>query len=115
MQVMLDSGRRNEGSCLCTSFDGLLLLPLQHSFYRPSCPRLTARARLAVPSYQGPATETWKGWQAQGPAAVGIMIVNLSGGEDQTCYPDVDDAIRNARKQGIQVLGYTYTSYGARD
>jgi hypothetical protein len=43
------------------------------------------------------------------------MIVNHSNGDDETYYPNVDRAIRATRKQGIFVLGYTSTGYGARD
>jgi hypothetical protein len=43
------------------------------------------------------------------------MIVNLDNGDDEGYYPGVDHAIRAARKQGIFVIGYTYTGYGTRD
>jgi Spherulation-specific family 4 len=74
-----------------------------------------SQTRLAVPSYQDPGTSVWDGWAAQGPAAVGLMIVDISNGDDPTYYPAVDAAIQAARKQGIYVLGYTYTNYGTRD
>ncbi len=74
-----------------------------------------AQTRLAVPSYQDPGSPQWSAWAAPGAKAVGIMIVNLNNGDDETYYPSVDHAIRNTRKQGIFVLGYTYTGYGARD
>jgi Spherulation-specific family 4 len=35
--------------------------------------------------------------------------------DDPTYYPAVDAAIQATRKQGIFVLGYTYTEYGTRD
>jgi len=77
--------------------------------------QLQGQARLAAPSYQDPGTPLWTGWAAPGPQAVGIMIVNLDNGDDETYYPAVDQAIRQTRKQGIFVLGYTYTGYGQRD
>jgi hypothetical protein len=77
--------------------------------------RSPGQTRLAVPSYQNPGTSTWNGWAAQGPAAVGIMVVDINKGDDENYYSRVDSAIQQARKKGIYVLGYTYTSYGARD
>ena len=74
-----------------------------------------AQTRLAVPSYQQPGTSTWSAWAAEGPSAVGLMIVDVSNGDDPTYYPAVDAAIQATRKQGIFVLGYTYTEYGTRD
>jgi hypothetical protein len=71
--------------------------------------------RLAVPSYQNPGTSVWAGWAAQGPAAVGIMIVNINKGDDQNYYPRVDSVIQQTRAKGMYVLGYTYTGYGTRD
>ena len=73
------------------------------------------QARLGVPSYQDPGSGQWTAWAAAGAKAIGIMIVNLNNGDDETYYPSVDRAIRATRKQGIFVLGYTYTGYGARD
>ncbi len=73
------------------------------------------QARLGVPSYQDPGSPQWTAWAAPGMKAVGVMIVNLNNGDDETYYPNVDRAIRATRKQGIFVLGYTYTGYGARD
>jgi len=73
------------------------------------------QARLGVPSYQDPGSPQWTAWAAPGAKAVGVMIVNLNNGDDETYYPNVDRAIRATRKQGIFVLGYTYTGYGARD
>ncbi len=75
----------------------------------------SGQTRLAVPSYQNPGTTTWSSWAAQGPAALGIMIVDIDNGDDPTYYPAVDAAIQATRKQGIFVLGYTYTTYGTRD
>jgi len=74
-----------------------------------------AQTRLAVPSYQNPGTTIWQGWSAPGSSAVGIMIVDISNGDDPTYYPAVDAAIQATRKQGIFVLGYTHTTYGTRD
>jgi len=73
------------------------------------------QTRLGVPSYQDPGSAQWAAWAAPGAKAVGIMIVNLNNGDDETYYPSVDRTIRATRKQGIFVLGYTYTGYGARD
>jgi Spherulation-specific family 4 len=73
------------------------------------------QARLGVPSYQDPGSPQWTAWAAPGAKAVGVMIVNLNNGDDETYYPNVDRAIRVTRNQGIFVLGYTYTGYGARD
>jgi hypothetical protein len=75
----------------------------------------TAQTRIGVPSYQGPGSSQWAAWSAPGPKSVGIMIVNLDNGDDETYYPNVDRSIRATRRQGILVLGYTYTNYGARD
>ena len=77
--------------------------------------RSVGQTRLAVPSYQNPGTSTWKGWAAQGPAAVGIMIVDIDKGDDSNYYSQVDTAIQQARHKGVYVLGYTYTGYGTRD
>jgi len=74
-----------------------------------------AQARIGVPAYQDPGSTQWTAWSAPGAAAIGMMIVNLDNGDDETYYPSVDRAIRATRKQGIFVIGYTYTGYGARD
>lgn len=73
-----------------------------------------AQTRLAVPSYQNPGTSTWQNWAAQGPSAVGIMIVEINKGDDETYHASMDSAIQKARRKGIYVLGYTYTGYGTR-
>jgi Spherulation-specific family 4 len=73
------------------------------------------QARLGAPSYQNPGSAEWAGWAAPGARAVGIMIVNLNNGDDETYYASVAQAIRATRKNGIFVLGYTYTGYGKRD
>ena len=73
------------------------------------------QTRLGAPSYQDPGSAQWTAWAAPGARAVGIMIVNLNNGDDEGYYPSVDQAIQATRKQGILVLGYTYTGYGARD
>ncbi|MGD0161007.1 MAG: spherulation-specific family 4 protein [Candidatus Sulfotelmatobacter sp.] len=73
------------------------------------------QTRLGAPSYQDPGSPQWTAWAAPGAKAVGMMIVNLDNGDDETYYPSVDRAIRATRKQGIFVIGYTYTEYGARD
>jgi len=78
-------------------------------------PLAQGQTRIAVPSYQNPGTSVWNGWAAQGPGAVGIMIVDLKSGDNTTYSSSVDAAIQKARKQGIYVLGYTYTTYGARN
>jgi hypothetical protein len=75
----------------------------------------SGQTRLAVPSYQNPGTSTWSSWATPGSAAVGLMIVDIDSGDDPTYYPAVDAAIQATRKQGIFVLGYTYTGYGTRD
>jgi Spherulation-specific family 4 len=85
-----------------------LLLPLLISAAQ-------AQTRLAVPSYQNPGTSTWSGWAAQGPAAVGIMVVSINNGDNTTYSSRVDSAIQQVRKKGIYVLGYTYTNYGTRN
>ena len=76
---------------------------------------LRGQARLGAPSYQDPGTSAWTGWARPGPRAVGIMIVNLDNGDDETYYPSVEQSIRETRRRGIFVLGYTYTGYGTRD
>jgi len=76
---------------------------------------LPGQVRLGAPSYQDPGSAQWAGWAAPGAQAVGIMIVNLNNGDDETYYASVDRSIRATRKKGIFVLGYTYTGYGARD
>ncbi len=73
------------------------------------------QTRLAVPSYQDPGSGQWAEWAAPGANAIGITIVNLNHGDDETYYVSVDRAIRATRKKGIFVIGYTYTGYGARD
>jgi Spherulation-specific family 4 len=73
------------------------------------------QTRLGVPSYQDPGSRQWTAWAAPGAKAIGIMIVNLNNVDDETYYPSVDRAIRATRKQGIFVVGYTYTGYGTRD
>jgi hypothetical protein len=75
----------------------------------------TGQARLGVPSYQDPGSPQWTAWAAPGAKSVGVMIVNLNNGDDEHYYASVDRAIRATRKQGIFVLGYTYTGYGTRD
>ena len=73
------------------------------------------QARLGVPAYQDPGSPQWTAWAAPGAKSVGVMIVNLNNGDDEHYYASVDQAIRATRKQGIFVLGYTYTGYGSRD
>ena len=73
------------------------------------------QARLGVPAYQDPGSAQWTAWAAPGAKSIGVMIVNLNNGDDEHYYASVDRAIRATRKQGIFVLGYTYTGYGARD
>jgi hypothetical protein len=75
----------------------------------------TGQTRIGAPSYQDPGSAQWTKWAAPGAASVGLMIVNLSNGDDEAYYPSVDRAIRATRRQGIFVLGYTYTGYGTRD
>ena len=77
--------------------------------------RSSGQTRLAVPSYQNPGTFTWQSWSVQGPASVGIMVVNINKGDDEKYYSRVDSGIQDARRKGMYVLGYTYTSYGKRD
>ena len=74
-----------------------------------------AQMRLAVPSYQNPGTATWSEWAAPGPGAVGLMVFDIGNGDNLTYDPTVAAAIQSTRAQGIKVLGYTYTEYGARD
>ena len=76
---------------------------------------VTGQVRLGAPSYQDPGSPQWTGWEAPGAQEVGIMIVNLNNGDDENYYYSVDQAIRETRKKGIQVIGYTYTGYGTRD
>ena len=76
---------------------------------------LPGQARLGAPSYQNPGSAEWAVWAAPGAQAVGIMIVNLDNGDDEAFYASVAKAIRATRKNGIFVLGYTYTGYGKRD
>ncbi len=78
-------------------------------------PHLLSQTRLAVPSYQTPGSSVWNKWATNGPASVGIMVVDLGNGDDQTYHSSVANAISQAQLKGIYVLGYTYTSYGARD
>jgi hypothetical protein len=73
------------------------------------------QTRLAVPSYQTAGTAVWNGWATSGPAALGIMIVDPSNGDDQTFHASIATAVQKAQAKGIHVLGYTYTSYGTRD
>lgn len=76
---------------------------------------LAGQARLGAPSYQDPGTQPWTDWAGPGSRAIGIMIVNLDNGDDETYYPSVEQSILETRKQGIFVLGYTYTGYGQRE
>ena len=78
-------------------------------------PPALAQVRLGAPSYQDPGSLQWTAWAEAGAQAVGIMIVNLDNGDDENYYASVDQAIRTTRKNGIFVLGYTYTGYGTRD
>ncbi len=75
----------------------------------------TGQTRLAVPAYQDPGSAQWNAWAVPRAKAIGIMIVNLDNGDDEAYYSSVDEAIRASRKQGIFVIGYTYTGYGTRD
>jgi spherulation-specific family 4 protein len=76
---------------------------------------LAGQVRLGAPSYQDPGSTQWTDWAAPGSQAVGIMIVNLNNGDDENYYASVDQSIQATRKNGIFVLGYTYTGYGKRD
>jgi hypothetical protein len=97
------------------SFDWIRSLVVAMLFTLVYVVPLRGQARLGAPSYQDPGTSYWTGWAKPGPQAVGIMIVNLDNGDDETYYPGVDQSILETRKQGIFVLGYTYTNYGQRD
>ncbi len=74
-----------------------------------------AQTRIAIPSYQDPGSAQWNAWATPGSASVGIMIVNENNGDDLSYHPEIDAAIRDARKRGIFVVGYVYTGYGQRD
>jgi hypothetical protein len=78
-------------------------------------PVIAGQTRLAVPSYQNPGSTVWNKWAAPGSGPVGLMIVNLKNGDDTSYKSAIDTAIQKARKQGILVIGYTYTGYGTRD
>jgi len=99
---------RNAGSSLvwATLVIGVFIVVL---------PVAKGQTRLAVPTYQNPGTSTWNSWAAQGPGAVGLMIVNMTNGDDVSYRSSVDNAIQKARKQGMLVIGYTYTGYATRD
>jgi hypothetical protein len=97
---------RNLKSFLLPLFSVVLLFAGIHS---------SAQSRIAIPSYQDPGSSQWYAWRTLGSSSVGMMIVNLDNGDDTAYYPRVDQALRNARKQGIFVVGYTYTGYGQRD
>jgi hypothetical protein len=88
----------------------ILLLPILFA-----AAMAAGQQRLGVPAYQDPGSAQWTAWALPGSKSVGIMIVNLDNGDDEHYYASVDRAIRATRKQGILVLGYTYTGYGARD
>ncbi|HEX4424357.1 MAG TPA: hypothetical protein VH079_03090, partial [Terriglobales bacterium] len=97
---------QNMESFLLSLFSIVLLFSSVHS---------SGQSRIAIPSYQDPGSSQWYEWRTLGSSSVGIMIVNLDNGDDTAYYPRVAQAIRNARKQGIFVVGYTYTGYGQRD
>jgi len=78
-------------------------------------PAVHGQTRLAIPTYQNPGTSYWNSWAAPGAGAVGLMIVNMVNGDDVKYHSSVDTAIQKARKQGIYVIGYTYTGYATRD
>lgn len=71
--------------------------------------------RIAIPSYQDPGSAQWNAWSAVGSGSVGIMIVNEDNGDDTSKQPAIAEAIRQARSNGIFVVGYVYTGYGKRN
>ena len=98
---------RDAGRCVALALMAAILII--------TLPLAQAQTRLAVPSYQNPGTSTWNSWAASGPGAVGLMIVNLKNGDDTSYRSSIDTAIQKARKQGMMVIGYTYTGYATRD
>ncbi len=44
----------------------------------------TGQTRLGVPAYQDPGSAQWTAWAAPGAKAIGVMIVNLDNGDDET-------------------------------
>jgi hypothetical protein len=74
-----------------------------------------AQSRIAIPSYQDPGSAQWNAWIAPGSPSIGIMIVNENNGDDLSHHAEIAAAIRQARKNGVFVVGYVYTGYGQRD
>ncbi len=78
-------------------------------------PAANAHTRLAIPSYAAPGSQQWRTWQALGPQALGIMIVNLKNGDEVGFSAPTAAAVKSAQDAGITVLGYVHTGYGKRE
>lgn len=67
---------------------------------------------MAIPAYFYPGI-LWTQAQNSAPK-VKLMVMNPNSGSGTSANPDYVAAVGNARAAGIKVVGYVYTSYGAR-
>jgi hypothetical protein len=75
------------------------------------------RLRLLVPAYFYPAGQGLASWQGLLDAAQRVKIVaiaNPNNGPGESCNLDYQRIFRDARAQGLAVIGYVSTNYGQR-
>ena len=84
----------------------------------PSATAATSHAAgIVIPLYTYPTDRSWasviKAKQAY-PNVPFTVVINPNNGPDTSSDPNYATGIKNFQAAGIQVLGYVYTSYGAR-
>lgn len=78
----------------------------------PAISAATVCQQMAIPAYFYPGT-AWN--KAISSSAVDIMVMNPDSGVGSARNRDYVRVVNAARAAGVRVLGYVYTSYGARD
>lgn len=73
---------------------------------------VTARQRIAVPSYFYPGS-FWTQLDGAAPEA-GLAVINPSSGPGISCNPDYANQVKASESAGLSVVGYVYTQYAAR-
>lgn len=69
--------------------------------------------KVAVPSYFYPGESYWTQLE-NGAPTVGLAIINPDSGVGATLDPNYVTQTNSTKAKGITVIGYVYTSYGAR-
>jgi hypothetical protein len=75
--------------------------------------RVAAAQSMAVPAYFYPGSY-WTQMEQAGSSALKLAVMNPASGPGSAPDPKYVSAVRAAQAAGITVVGYVYTSYGAR-